>query len=87
MLRPCLLLPLQVVVLAGGTNDFHILPPPALEDWLPSFMDLINMVSNIPSVVVRRMLVHHGGAEAVIICVFMHSGAFIQIWAQIMNLV
>ena len=65
MLRPCLQLPLQVVVLAGGTNDFHILPPPALEDWLPSFMDLINMVNNIANVVVRCMLVHHG-AEAVI---------------------
>ena len=33
-------LPFQIVVLAGGTNDFHILPPPALEDWLPSYMDL-----------------------------------------------
>lgn len=65
MLGPCLQLPFQVVVLAGGTNDFHILPPPALEDWLPSYMDLINMVSNIADVVVRCMLVHHGGAEAV----------------------
>lgn len=36
----------QVVVLAGGTNDFHVLPPPALEDWLPSYMDLINTVSS-----------------------------------------
>ncbi|DBA74311.1 TPA: hypothetical protein ACH3X1_011086 [Trebouxia sp. C0004] len=35
----------QVVVLAGGTNDFHILPPPALEDWLLSYMDLINMIN------------------------------------------
>ena len=53
-------------MLAGGTNDFHILPPPALEDWLPSYMDLINMVSNIASVVVRRMLVHYAGAESFI---------------------
>lgn len=60
-------LPLQVVVLAGGANDFHILPPPALEDWLPSYMDLINMVSNIAHVLLRRicMSVHLGKAESV----------------------
>ena len=52
MSRPCLQSPFQVVVLAGGTNDFHILPPPALEDWLPSYMDLINMVSDTANVVV-----------------------------------
>ncbi len=63
MLRPCLRLPFQVVVLAGGTNDFQILPPPALDDWLPSYMDLINMVSNMANVVVQCMLVHHIGAN------------------------
>ena len=36
---------LQVVVLAGGTNDFHILPPPALEDFISAYMNLIMTVS------------------------------------------
>ena len=36
---------MQVVVLAGGTNDFHILPPPALEDFVSVYMNLIMTVS------------------------------------------
>ena len=39
----CFLL-MQVVVMAGGTNDFHATPPP-LEEWTSDIINFMNTVS------------------------------------------
>ena len=35
---------MQVVILAGGTNDFHTIPTPLIE-WLSDAIELIDEVS------------------------------------------
>ena len=35
---------MQIVVMAGGTNDFHSTPPP-LEEWTSAIIDFMNTVS------------------------------------------
>ena len=36
----------QVVMFAGGTNDFHVLPPPDLDYWTAQYEAFIQMVSH-----------------------------------------
>ena len=38
---------LQIVVLAGGTNDFHAAAPP-LEEWIDDIINFIDMVGALP---------------------------------------
>lgn len=38
---------LQIVVLAGGTNDFHATAPP-LEEWTNDIISFIDMVNPAP---------------------------------------
>ena len=38
---------LQIVVLAGGTNDFHAAAPP-LEEWTDDIINFIDMVGALP---------------------------------------
>lgn len=35
---------MQIVVLAGGTNDFRSSVPPALEEWTSDIIDFLDMV-------------------------------------------
>ena len=37
----------QVVVFSGGTNDFHILPPPDLDTCTSAYVAFIEMVCHI----------------------------------------
>ena len=37
---------MQVVVMAGGTNDFHATPPP-LEEWTSDIISFMNTVSHL----------------------------------------
>ncbi len=36
---------MQVVILAGGTNDFHLTTFPPLEEWTSDILNFINTVS------------------------------------------
>ena len=63
-------MPSQIVVMAGGLNDFVLGDPPVLEDWRSSYLDFLQLVCmSCLHIVTAQCLLHAHSAT----CSLMHT--------------